>query len=63
MRLAGRHDGEFMGMPPTGRAVAIGSINFLRCVDGWIAEQWIDFDGLGMMQQLGAVPAPQVATA
>jgi steroid delta-isomerase-like uncharacterized protein len=63
MALAGTHAGEFMGMPPTGRAVAIGSINFLRCVDGRIAEQWIDFDGLGMLQQLGAVPAPQVATA
>ena len=62
MTIAGRQTGEFMGMPPTGRAVSIGSINFLQCADGRIVEQWIDYDGLGMLQQLGAVPMPQPAT-
>ena len=60
--LHATHQGEFMGMPPTNRAVSIGSINFLHCVDGQIVEQWIDYDGLGMLQQLGAVPMPQPAT-
>jgi steroid delta-isomerase-like uncharacterized protein len=63
MTIAGVHQGEFMGMPPTGRAVSIGSINFLHCADGRIVEQWIDYDGLGMLQQLGAMPMPQPATA
>ena len=62
MTLAGTHSGDFMGMPPTNRTIAIGSINFLRCAAGLIVEQWIDYDGLGMLQQLGAIPAPQIAT-
>jgi predicted ester cyclase len=62
MRIAGKHTGEFMGMPPTNRAITIGSINCLHCADGQIVEQWIDYDGLGMLQQLGAVPMPQPAT-
>jgi len=62
MTLAGTHTGDFMGMPPTNRTIEIGSINFLRCADGQIVEQWIDYDGLGMLQQLGAIPAPQPAT-
>ena len=61
MTIAGTHAGAFMGMPPTGRAVAIGSINFLRCADGQIVEQWIDYDGLGMLQQLGVTPISQPA--
>ncbi len=62
MKIAGTQQGEFMGIPPTGRAIAMGSINFVRCADGQIVEQWIDYDGLGMLQQLGAMPMPQPVT-
>jgi steroid delta-isomerase-like uncharacterized protein len=54
----GTHQGEFQGMSPTGRTVAITGIGIARIEDGRIAESWWDFDGLGLMQQLGAIPAP-----
>ena len=63
MQIAGTQQGEFMGIPPTGRAITMGSINILRCTNGLIVEQWNNYDALGMLQQLGAIPMPQQATA
>jgi steroid delta-isomerase-like uncharacterized protein len=51
----GRHTGEFMGMPPTGKEYAISEIHIFRIADGKVAEHWRDADMLGMMQQLGAM--------
>jgi steroid delta-isomerase-like uncharacterized protein len=59
----GTHDGDLMGMPPTGRRVEIAGITIDRIADGKIAESWTCFDTLGMMQQLGAVPEAQPASA
>ena len=54
----GTHRGEFMGMPATGRTVAVQVIDIMRFDgDGLVAEHWGVFDALGMMQQLGAIPA------
>jgi steroid delta-isomerase-like uncharacterized protein len=63
MTIAGTQQGEFMGIPPTGRTITMGSINFLRCAEGLIIEQWNNYDALGMLQQLGVIPTPQPATA
>ena len=60
---AGTHDGELMGMPPTGKWVEIDGITIDRIADGKIAESWTCFDTLGMMQQLGAIPEAQPAGA
>ena len=54
----GRHSGEFAGVPPTGKAVEVNGLELLRVRDGRIAEFWHMDDFLGLMQQLGAVPAP-----
>ena len=59
----GTHDGELMGMPPTGKAVEIQGITIDRIADGKIAESWTCFDTLGMLQQLGAVPEAQTTSA
>jgi predicted ester cyclase len=56
----GTHQGEFQGIPATGRTVTITGMGIARIEDGRIAESWWDFDALGLMQQLGAVPAPAV---
>ena len=53
----GRHVGEFMGVPPTGTDVAIDVIDILRVTGGKMREHWNVVDALGLMQQLGAVPA------
>jgi predicted SnoaL-like aldol condensation-catalyzing enzyme len=54
----GTHEGEFMGIPPSGRAVSMGLIDIVRISDGRVVEHWSMGDTLGMMQQLGVIPQP-----
>lgn len=54
----GTHQGLFQGIPPTGRKVKVQGINIFRFEDGRVAETWTVVDNLGMMQQLGVIPAP-----
>jgi steroid delta-isomerase-like uncharacterized protein len=54
----GTHRGELLGVPPTDRAIAITAVEIYRFDGGRIAEQWVIGDVLGLLQQLGAVPAP-----
>ena len=56
--VSGTHQGEFMGIAPTGNRVTITGIDILRVADGKIVEHWGRFDDLGMMQQLGVIPEP-----
>jgi steroid delta-isomerase-like uncharacterized protein/deazaflavin-dependent oxidoreductase (nitroreductase family) len=53
----GTHHGAFQGLPPTGKHVTFSGSDFFRFVGGKIAEQWADLDALGLMQQLGSIPA------
>ncbi|HEX2397625.1 MAG TPA: ester cyclase [Solirubrobacteraceae bacterium] len=55
----GTHDGELMGLPPTGKSVEVEGIGIDRHAGGKIAESWTCWDTLGMMQQLGAIPESQ----
>ena len=57
----GTHTGELMGIPATGRQVTVGGMTLMRIVDGKSREDWITWDTLSMMQQLGAVPEPAAA--
>jgi steroid delta-isomerase-like uncharacterized protein len=57
----GTQEGELMGMPATGKQATVTGITIDRIVDGRIAESWTNWDTLGMLQQLGVVPA--LATA
>jgi steroid delta-isomerase-like uncharacterized protein len=52
----GTHQGEFLGVPPTGRQVTVPGFVFYRFTSGKIAEFRGLFDGLSMLQQLGAIP-------
>ena len=54
----GTHQGEFMGIPPTGQQVSIGLIDIVRRADGQVVEHWSMADNLGMMRQLGVIPEP-----
>jgi len=54
--MHGRHTGEFLGIPPTGREVALRSVHIVRYRDGREAETWALSDRLGLMQQLGVIP-------
>jgi hypothetical protein len=54
----GTHTGELMGVPPTGAAIAVEAITVVRLAGGKIAEERTVWDALGLLQQVGAVPAP-----
>jgi steroid delta-isomerase-like uncharacterized protein len=49
--------GEFFGVPPNGQRLEWTEIHFLRVLDGQIVEHWTNFDQLGILRQLGAIPA------
>jgi steroid delta-isomerase-like uncharacterized protein len=51
------HLGEYMGVPPTGRRVSVSGITILRFVDGKCAERWSEGNFLGLLQQIGGLPA------
>ncbi len=52
------HKGELLGVPPTEKRLTFTAMEFYRLSEGKIDEQWVNVDTLGMMQQIGAVPAP-----
>ncbi len=55
------HSGDFQGHPPTGKQIEVSGIAIERRKDGKIVERWLNYDQLGVMQQLGLVPPPQAS--
>jgi len=58
----GTHRGAFMEIPPTGKQVEFAAIDIVRIANGKMVEHWGQTDMLGMLQQLGVVPAPEQAS-
>jgi predicted ester cyclase len=56
--MSGTHVGEFMGVPPTGTRIALDGITILRFDGERVIERWSQADMLGLLIQIGAVPAP-----
>ena len=56
LTFRGAHQGEFMGIPPTGKVVTVTAIAIYRCAGGKGVEHWWNRDDLGLMQQVGAIP-------
>jgi predicted ester cyclase len=54
--ISGRHEGELMGTPPTGREVSFSCLTISRCRDGKIEEEWELADTVGLLRQVGALP-------
>jgi predicted ester cyclase len=59
--MSGTHEGEFMGVAPTGERVTVMGMDILRIGDGEILDYWGEFDVMGMLRQLGITPPPQRA--
>ena len=55
-RARATHQGEYTGIPPTGKEVEFTGISVYRIEAGKIAESWNVEDQLGLMQQIGAIP-------
>ena len=60
--MDGTHQGEFFGIPPTGKQVTVSGIHILRIAHGKLVEHWGNNDDLGLMQQIGVVPPPGQAS-
>ena len=59
----GTHQGEVFGIGASGKQVTVSGITISRIADGKLAEEWTNWDTLGMLQQIGAVPAMETETA
>jgi steroid delta-isomerase-like uncharacterized protein len=57
-KFSGTHEGEFMGVPASGKRFEVDAVDFVRVEDGKAAEHWGVTDVMGLMQQIGALPAP-----
>ena len=55
---SGTHEGEFMGIEPTGEEMEVSVMTFQRIEDGKAVEEWQIVDTLGMLQQLGVIELP-----
>ena len=56
--LSGKHMGEFQGVPPGGRDIALPGITILEFQSGRCVRRWSYTDGVGLLQQIGALPTP-----
>ena len=56
--VSGTHQGPFQGIPPTGRSIRQAQMHFIRFRDGKAVEHRAVRDDLGVMRQLGVIPAP-----
>jgi predicted ester cyclase len=56
--MTGRHEGEFMGVPPTGIDIALAGLTIQHFEGEHVIERFSQADMLGLLVQVGAVPAP-----
>lgn len=61
--MIGTHEGEFAGIAPTGASVTMSGMALLTLEDGMIVENWIQYDRLGLLQQIGAFGATPEAVS
>jgi predicted ester cyclase len=57
-RISGTHTGPLMGVPASGKPISVVATGIFRVVDGKLADNWVNLDALGLMQQIGAAPMP-----
>lgn len=57
LRFQGRHTGDLMGLSPSDRSIDIAVMDLFRIVDGRLVEHWALLDNLGLLKQVGALPA------
>ena len=56
--MTGRHVQEFMGVPATGTTITLPGITILHFRGATVAERFSQADMLGLLMQIGAIPAP-----
>ena len=61
--VRGTQTGVFQGIPATDQPVRVSGLAIYRVAGGRVVEQWLEYDQLGMLQQLGVIPAPAALEA
>ena len=56
--FVGTHKGEFMGIPASGKQIRVTGMSIFRIANGKIVEHWGENDAMGLLMQLGVLPAP-----
>jgi len=56
--MSGTHEGEFMGIPATGKPFTVPGVSIWEVRGGQLISEWVNWDSMGMMQQLGLAPPP-----
>ena len=56
--MSGTHQGEFMGIPATGKSFTIPGVSIWEVRAGQLISEWVNWDSMSMMQQLGLAPTP-----
>jgi steroid delta-isomerase-like uncharacterized protein len=56
--MSGTHKGDYMGVPATNKKVSVDGMTIHHIANGKIMDSYSNWDALGMLQQLGVVPAP-----
>jgi predicted ester cyclase len=54
--ITGTHTGPFMGIAPTGKPIKVTGTGIFKIVERKATDNWVNFDALGLLQQLGAAP-------
>ena len=62
MTIHGTHHGDFMGIPASGKPVSFSAISIWEVADGKLLQERVNWDALGALQQLGAIPTPGQAS-
>ncbi len=58
--FSGTHSANFLGIPPTGRSFTVTGTGIFKIVDGKATDNWVNFDALGVFQQLGIDSIPKM---
>jgi steroid delta-isomerase-like uncharacterized protein len=63
INVTGTYKGEFQGIPATGKQASFTAMDILTIIDGKVTEEWATADMMGLMQQIGAIPARSVSSS
>jgi steroid delta-isomerase-like uncharacterized protein len=59
--VRGTHQGEVFGIPPTGKPFEISGTSIWEVKHGLLIQEWVNWDSLGLLRQLGVMEAPREA--
>src|SRR6185437_8698952 len=56
LNVHGTHQGDFQGIPPSGKHISVSGVSIWALADGKLLQERVNWDALGLMQPLGVIP-------